>query len=118
MRTYVKDVVFFVACVSFCAAFSIFSLEVRSMSIVQQVICCPVCGASRKLTEYGLDNHGDLVTAVGRLPVLKIQHNEGRCRIRWEAHDLPAPALRAFILHMENTLEDARKQLAEMPEDG
>jgi hypothetical protein len=67
--------------------------------------------------EYGMDAHGNLVTIVGRLPILKIQRNEGRKKIFWDTHALPPSVLRAFILHLENVLESVRQQLADAPDD-
>jgi len=88
------------------------------MSIVAQYIACPVCGASRKLPEYGFDAHGNMVERIVRLPILKISHNEGYKKTFWDAHPLPMHALKNFIAHMESALAAARVQLAEMPEDG
>jgi hypothetical protein len=91
------------------------------MSIVCQRVCCPVCGASRKLEEFGLTERGNLLPdgqQVIRLPILKIQHNEGHGKIRWEQHQLPPHALQFFIQHLENILESAKQQLSDQLESG
>lgn len=91
------------------------------MSIVQQVIQCPVCAASRQLEFFYLDERGNLLPRhlrVDRPIVLKIQHNSGFKKIKWETHLLPLHALESFVQHLETTLEFAKKQLAEQREEG
>jgi hypothetical protein len=88
------------------------------VSIVSQVIACPVCGASRKLPEYGIDSQGNLAKLIDRPLLLKIQHNLGRSNIQWEEHDLPLAPLRALILNLEHALARAKQRLAEMPDEG
>lgn len=90
------------------------------MSVVQQVIQCPVCAASRKPEFFYLDERGNLLPRhlrVDRLLVLKIQNNLGNRNIIWKTYPLPIHALQAFVKHLETTLEFAKKQLAEQSEE-
>jgi hypothetical protein len=89
------------------------------MSIVQQVLSCPLCGRSGRLERFNLDRYGNMLSQIERevcIPIIKIQHNEGDRNIRWESHPLPLHVLQALILQVREVSEMLERMLAEMPD--
>jgi hypothetical protein len=80
------------------------------------VASCPACGASRRFSDFNLDEHGHfLADPADRKvypPVVKLNDVGGRKHCVWSVHDMPTAMLAGLARQLREALVDVEQRLA------
>ena len=82
----------------------------------RQVVVCPVCGASRKLSDLNLDGNGNFITdpEERKTYILAMKLLEfGGTQCDWSTHDIPLHVLAGVAAQLRSVLERVDAALAE-----
>jgi hypothetical protein len=78
------------------------------MPIVRRVASCPACGASRRFSDFNLDEHGHFLAdpedRKRYLPVVKVQEMAGGRNCTWTVHNMPRDVLQGIAAQLRQAL--------------
>jgi hypothetical protein len=89
------------------------------VAIIQQVVNCPACGASRKLRDLGLDTEGSPSEYDYEYnPVVKLNEFGGRAHSVWYTLPMPRHVLVGIKARLEQALARVNEILSATEGDG